>query len=215
VSTKFNLYIDPLDQATVYLVGGFYRQRGNLKEVIISEEELVRRCIANDRHAQEFLFSKYYNDLYLIAMRYLADHHLAEDAIIQAFTRVFKKLPSYSYQGPGSLGKWVRTILINESIRLLRKSTTVQFSEDLNYLEIENSEVSGLQNLQAADIMRMVEKLPAGYRTVFNLYVVEGFEHKEIAKMLGISENTSKSQLKKARHQLMNKLTEARNYGTT
>ena len=183
--------------------------------MIISEEELVRRCIENDRHAQEFLFNKYYDDLYLIAMRYLADHHTAEDAIIQAFTRVFKKLPGYSYRGPGSLGKWVRTILINESIRLLKKRTSVQFNEDLNYLEIEDSEISGLQNLQTADIISMIEKLPAGYRTVFNLYVIEGFAHKEIAGMLGISENTSKSQLKKARHQLMNKLTEARNYGNT
>ncbi len=185
-----------------------------MKEVIISEEELVRRCIANDRHAQEFLFNKYYHELYLIAMRYLADHHNAEDAIIQAFTRIYKKLPGYSHRGPGSLGRWVRTILINESIRLLKRSTSIQFNEDLKYLEVENSEVSGLQNLQAADIISMIEKLPAGYRTVFNLYVVEGFTHKEIASKLGISENTSKTQLKKARHQLMNKINQERDYGT-
>lgn len=147
-------------------------------------------------------------------MRYLVDHHLAEDAIIISFTRVFKNLRKFTYQGPGSLGKWIRTILINESIRMLRKRTTIQFDDDLRRLDTTNSDVNGLQQLQAADIMSMIEKLPTGYRTVFNLFVVEGYGHREIAEMLSISENTSKSQLKKARNRLINIINKERRYET-
>ncbi len=168
----------------------------------------------NDRHAQEFLFNKHYNDLYLIAMRYLSDHHDAEDVIIQSFTKVYKNLRKFSYQGPGSLGKWVRTILINEAIRSLKKRRLIEFNDDIRNIEHEFSEANGLQQMQASDIIRMIEKLPTGYRTVFNLFVIEGYAHKEIASMLGISENTSKTQLKKARNQLMNKINQESSYGT-
>jgi RNA polymerase sigma-70 factor (ECF subfamily) len=90
----------------------------------------------------------------------------------------------------------------------------IQFNEDLKHLETKNVEADGLQQMQASDIMRVIEQLPTGYRTVFNLYIVEGYAHKEIAKMLNISENTSKSQLMKARHQLMININEERHYGT-
>lgn len=185
-----------------------------VKVLILNEEELIKRCIKNDRHAQEFLFNQFYKELYLIAMRYLSDHHNAEDTIIQSFTRVFKNLKNFSYNGQGSLGKWVRTILINESIRLLKKRSLIQFNNDIKYLDFQDSDANGLQQMQASDITRMIEKLPTGYRTVFNLFVIEGYAHKEIAQMLGISENTSKTQLKKARHHLINNLNEDKAYGT-
>lgn len=182
--------------------------------MILNEKELINRCNDNDRHAQEFLFNQHYNDLYLIAMRYLSDHHDAEDVIIQSFTRVFKNLNKFTYNGPGSLGKWIRTILINEAIRSLKKQRLIEFNEDIRHLEREHAEANGLQQMQAAELLQMIEKLPTGYRTVFNLFVVEGFSHKEIADMLGISENTSKTQLKKARGHLMKNINEERNYGT-
>lgn len=182
--------------------------------MILNEEELVNRCLKKDRHAQEFLFNHHYNDLYLIAMRYLSDHHNAEDVVVQSFTKIFKNLKSFTYKGQGSLGRWIRTILINESIRLLRKNSLIQFNEDVKHLDAPNMEADGLQQMQASDIMRLIERLPTGYRTVFNLFVMEGFSHKEIAGMLKISENTSKSQLKKARNRLMNNINEEKHYGT-
>lgn len=185
-----------------------------MKELILNEKELINQCIDENRNAQESLFNQYYNELYLIAMRYLSDHHDAEDVIIQSFTKVFKNLNKFKYNGPGSLGKWVRTILINEAIRSLKKRRLIEFNKDIRHLELEHADANGLQQMQADDIIRMIEKLPTGYRTVFNLFVVEGFSHKEIAEMLGISENTSKTQLKKARGHLMNNINEERNYGT-
>ncbi len=185
-----------------------------MKELILNEEELIKRCTKSDRHAQEFLFNQFYKELYLVAMRYLSDHHDAEDAIIQSFTRVFKSLKRFSYKGQGSLGRWVRTILINESIRILKKRHLMQFDTDIKHIDFQNSDANGLQQLQASDITRMIEQLPTGYRTVFNLFIVEGYSHKEIAKMLGISENTSKSQLRKARNHLINNMNEESAYGT-
>ena len=182
--------------------------------MILNEEELIKRCVSGDRHAQEFLFNQFYKDLYLIAMRYLSDHHDAEDVIIHSYTRVFKNLKSFTYKGQGSLGRWVRTILINESIRLLKKRSLIQFNEDVKHLDYQNSDANGLQQMQASDITRMIEKLPTGYRTVFNLFAVEGYAHREIAEMLGISESTSKTQLKKARNHLMKNINEDRIYGT-
>ena len=168
-----------------------------MKELILNEKELAKRCINEDRHAQESLFNHYYPELYLIAMRYLSDHHNAEDVIIQSFTRVYKNLQKFIYQGPGSLGKWIRTILINEAIRFLRKKKLMEFNSNLNQLETRDIQPDSLQQMQAADIMRIIERLPTGYRTVFNLYVMEGYSHKEISVMLNVSESTSKTQLKK------------------
>jgi RNA polymerase sigma factor (sigma-70 family) len=184
------------------------------KEIILNEEELIQKCLRKDRHAQEFLFNQFYDELYVIAMRYLSDRHDAEDVIIQAFIRVFKSMHNFSFTGQGSLGKWIRTILINESIRSLKKRKLLHYHDDVRYLEPQHPEENALQQMQASDIIRMIENLPIGYRTVFNLFVVEGYSHKEIGQKLGISENTSKTQLKKARHQLMNIINEERRYGT-
>ena len=185
-----------------------------MNALILNEKELLKRCVKGDRRAQAFLFDQYYPDLYRIAMRYLSDHHHAEDAVVQSFTRVFKGMKSFSYQGPGSLGKWIRTILINEALRILKKKKLMRFDQDLRQLSVPSSGANALQQMQASDIQRMIEKLPAGYRTVFNLFVVEGYAHSEIAQMLGISKNTSKTQLKKARHHLINNLNAEDGYGT-
>ncbi len=195
--------------------GSIHEKTKTLKQLILNEEEFVKRCSHNDRHAQEFLFNQFYKELYLIAMRYLSDHHDAEDAIIQTMTKTFKSLHKFTYKGQGSLGRWIRTILINESIRMLKKRSLIQFNSELVHLDLQNSEANGLEQLQASDITRMIERLPTGYRTVFNLYIVEGYAHKDIAKMLGVSESTSKTQLKKARNYLMNSMQNDKAYGTS
>lgn len=185
-----------------------------VKTLILNEEELIKRCVNKDRHAQEFLFNQYYKELYTIGMRYMSDHHDTEDVVILTFTKVFKMLTRFEYRGTGSLGRWIRTILINESINLLKKRKLIQFQEDVISLEISHDAPDSLSQLQASDIYRMIERLPTGYRTVFNLFVVEGYSHKEIADMLGVSEGTSKSQLKKARTHLMNNVKQGEAYGT-
>lgn len=184
-----------------------------MKEFIIDEPQLIKQCIDGDHRSQEFLFNQFYSDLYLIAMRYLSNHQDAEDAIVQSFVKVFKNLKKFNHTGQGSLGRWIRTILINESIRMLKRRNLIHFNEDIQTLEIQNMDANGLEQLQASDITQMIEMLPTGYRTVFNLYVIEGHSHKEIAQLLQISENTSKTQLKKARHHLMKNISNENAYG--
>lgn len=181
--------------------------------MILNEEELVEQCLKKERRAQEMLYNHFYADLYRIAIRYLSHHHDTEDAIILTFTKVFKYLKKFTFQGPGSLGKWIRTILINESIRLLKKRKTLHFTEDSHHINLPNKETNGLEQMQVDDLLKMIEQLPAGYRTVFNLFIIEGYSHKEIATLLSISENTSKTQLKKARTHLMNRITTEKMYG--
>tara|TARA_R110002049_G_scaffold284989_3_gene465673 strand:- start:2899 stop:3477 length:579 start_codon:yes stop_codon:yes gene_type:complete len=188
--------------------------QSNERELILNEEILIQNCIGNNRRAQETLYSNYYKELYLIAMRYLSDHHDAEDAIILCFTKVFKNLNTFNYQGQGSLGKWIRTILINESIRLLNKRNQFDFQSDLESINLPITTANSLEQMQASDILQLIEALPTGYRTIFNLYAIEGFSHKEIAALLKISENTSKTQLKKARTSLMNSINKEKAYGT-
>lgn len=182
--------------------------------MILNEEKLIASCIDNNRQAQESLYNQFYKEMYLLAMRYLSDHNDAEDAVILSFTKIYKGLKKFKHQGQGSLGKWMRTILIHESIRIIKKRKLLHFSDDVQFLSIASNTVDGLQQMQASDIMLMIERLPAGYRTIFNLFVVEGYNHREIAAMLNISENTSKTQLKKARTSLMQKIKIENAYGT-
>jgi RNA polymerase sigma factor (sigma-70 family) len=104
----------------------------------------------------------------------------------------FAVLPAFTYQGKGSLSKWITTILINESLRILKKRNAFQFENESDQKDIRSLQPDGFQQLNNADIVRMIEQLPTGYRTVFNLFIIEGFSHREIANMLGISENTVK-----------------------
>lgn len=185
-----------------------------MKELFLNEEKLIERCLERDRHAQEFLYNQHYSALYLIAMRYLSDHHDAEDAIILAFTKVFKNLKKFTFQGQGSLGKWIRTILINETIKLLKKKKELYYKDDLQHLAIKSESANGLEQLQASELLSLIERLPPGYRTIFNLFVIEGYTHKAIADLLKISENTSKTQLKKARNSLQNSINKEQANGT-
>lgn len=184
-----------------------------MKTWIISEEKLVERCLKRDRKAEESLYERYYAELYRIGMRYLSDHQDTEDVAIQSFTKVYQNLKSFQYYGKGSLGKWIRTIMINESLKFLQRRKNIAFEEDLGVVETESDNWNALQHMEAEDVLRMIEALPNGYRIVFNLYIIEGYSHQEIAEMLNISENTSKSQLRKARLTLIQALKAEKSYG--
>ena len=186
-----------------------------MKTLIFSEEKLVERCLANDRKAQATLYEQHYADLYRLGMRYLSDHQDTEDVVIQSFTKAFQNLKAFRFQGQGSLGKWIRTILIHEALKLLQKRKAFAFDSPVEEAQLESPDFNALQSMAAEEIIRMIERLPSGYRTVFNLYSIEGYGHKEVAEMLGISESTSKTQLMKARKTLMHSIaTSTTHYGS-
>lgn len=139
-------------------------------------------------------------------MRYLGNHHDTEDVLSMAYTRIFRRIQQLEYRGQGSLLKWVTTIVIHEALRFLENKKQVIFQEDESLLMKSAALPAPIDVLDLEEVARVLDEMPKGYRRVFNLFAIEGYSHKEIADMLKISENTSKSQLSKARNYMIQKL---------
>ena len=143
--------------------------------------------------------------MFAVCLRYMGDRMPAEDILQDGFITLFSKLDSYS--GEGSFEGWARKIFVNTALMSLRKIDALKLSGDLEEAGNLSSDISTqIQNIGYKEIMKIVMKLPDGYRTVFNMFVVEGFSHKEIAQALNISEVTSRSQLQRARMILQEKI---------
>ena len=160
------------------------------------ETELINGCLKGDRTSQQKVYDIYSPKMYAICCRYLRDPMQAEDALVTAFTRILEKISQYS--GEGSFEGWMKTIVIREALTILRKNQ-LRFETGLEENENRIPAQSWYDPLDTEDLLNMIHQLPPGYRTVFNLYAIDGYAHKEIAAQLGISENTSKSQLSRAR----------------
>lgn len=168
------------------------------------EDDLVNGCRRGDQRAQQRLFDLYSSRMYGICRRYVKNSMQAEDVLVSAFTKVFEKIGQF--KGEGSFEGWIRRIIINEALTSLRKSRAMMIETDLQQAEREPDYDGLSDHLEAEDLLRLIERLPPGYRVVFNMYAIDGFSHKEIADHLGISENTSKSQLSRARTYLQKSL---------
>jgi RNA polymerase sigma-70 factor (ECF subfamily) len=170
------------------------------------EEELIKGCLRRERTAQQQLFDLYSSKMYALCYRYVRHAMEAEDILVTAFTKVFDRIGQF--KGEGSFEGWIRRIMVNEALTYLRKSRAMYLETDLEQADREPDYDKLSDHLEAEDLMKMIQDLPAGYRVVFNMYAIDGYSHKEIAGQLGISENTSKSQLSRARVYLQKKLAE-------
>lgn len=180
---------------------------GIQKEQTMDDEEMLRGCKANKEHAQKFLFDRYARIMTAICLRYADTYEEAQDIVQDGFIKVFNKIGSFS--GKGSLEGWIRRIMVNTSLDYLRKIKNERFNVSVEDIEFKLSEDQmAITSLQAEDLLNLVKALPVGYRTVFNMYAIEGYTHKEIGIELGVSENTSKSQYSRARTLLQKKLEE-------
>lgn len=155
--------------------------------------------------AQKCLFDLYSDRMLLLCRRYLKSHEDAEEAMLDGFCRFFKKINSFTYKGEGAAEALLRQIMINECLMVLRKKNAFQLVSESAAEDIPFAE-EAFSRLSAAEIFNLIVQLPLGYRTVFNLYVIEGMGHKEIAGLMKISEGTSKSQLSKAKAMLQKTL---------
>ncbi|MDE6153887.1 MAG: RNA polymerase sigma factor [Muribaculaceae bacterium] len=163
--------------------------------------DLVRR---GDRTAMRLMYSKYIGHLTAVCSRYVSDDEDVKDVLQDSFIKIFDSLSDFVYRGDGSLKAWVTRIVINESLRLIRSRSLVAFvmlENDVPAVD-ETEQLPDIETVPPEVIHSLIRNLPDGYRTVFNLYVVEGRSHREISKMLGISENTSASQLHRAKNAL-------------
>ena len=174
----------------------------------MNDETLVKECVSGKAKAQRMLFDRYSAKMLGVAIRYIKDKERAEDVLQDAFIKVFKNLDRFKHDG--SLEGWIRRIVVNTALDQLRKNKKRQGDIELDnsFLEITTNNFTE-ERLQAESLMKLVQALPDGYRTVFNMFAIEGYSHKEIAKKLGITENTSKSQYSRAKtalREILNKL---------
>lgn len=158
-------------------------------------DELIRGCVRQRERAQRALYERLAPTMYAVCLRYVRDADDAQDVLLRAFTRVFGKIKQY--QQEGSFEGWVRRIVVNEALMFLRQQKNMHVAVDLEQAtEVSTSPSS---QLEADDLLQLVQELPLGFRTVFNLYCIEGYTHAGIAQQLNISEGTSKSQLSRAK----------------
>lgn len=173
----------------------------------MTEQQLIIGCKANERRAQRAVYNRYSPVMLAVARRYTARDADAEDVLISAFFKVFDKIGTFT--DSGSFEGWIRRIVVNEALMLLRKKHALKQASEIEDVNPTSFSVpaEAASRLAEADIMNLLDRMPVGYRTVFNLYVVEGYKHREIAEMLGISINTSKSQLILAKKRMREQLT--------
>jgi RNA polymerase sigma-70 factor (ECF subfamily) len=170
------------------------------------EDELIKGCLRRDGSAQQQLFDLYSSKMYTICYRYVKNSMEAEDILVTAFTKIFERIGQF--KGEGSFEGWIKRIMVNESLTFIRRNRSMYVETELEQADREPDYNKLSDHLEAEDLMNMIQQLPAGYRVVFNMYAIDGYSHKEIAEQLGISENTSKSQLSRARVYLQKMLLE-------
>lgn len=177
-----------------------------LKVYRAREHELIEGCRRQNRQAQQALYELYSGKMYALCCRYVKDKMEAEDVLVVSFTKIFERI--HQYKGDGSFEGWIRRVMVNESLGFLRKNKSMYVETDIEAADREPNYEQLDSALEAEDLMKLIEGLPTGYRVVFNLYAIDGYSHQEIAEQLGINENTSKSQLSRARVLLQKRLLE-------
>ncbi|MAC96252.1 MAG: RNA polymerase subunit sigma-24 [Flavobacteriales bacterium] len=170
----------------------------------MDEKKLIQACIKEDKSAQKALYDLFSAKMYFVCLRYARHEAEAQDILQDAFIKVFDKLDSFRFNG--SFEGWVRRIMVNTALNYCRKSTYKY--ENIGIEDYQDKVVNSkaISRLSEQELLGIIQQLPDGYRMVFNLYIIEGYSHKEIAEMLSISENTSRSQLAKARKWVQNVL---------
>ena len=177
------------------------------KHLNTRETDWIEGAKRGDRRSQKAIYDLLSAKMFAVCLRYMGDRDAAEDILQDGFVTLFTKLDSYS--GEGSFEGWARKIFVNTALMSLRKKDTLRNSEDVDAAwNVTSDDPSAIQRIGYNDLIRMISSLPPGFRTVFNMYIIEGYSHKEIAEALDISETTSRSQLQRARMLLQNKIKE-------
>ena len=167
--------------------------------------QLIESCRKGDRAAQKILYDRLASRMFPVCMRYVGDRTTAEDVLQDGFVTLFTRLDSY--KGEGSFEGWARRIFVTTALMNLRKKDALKMSDELEAIRgMKADTASQIQNIGYKELMKLVMSLPTGFRTVFNMYAIEGYSHKEIAEMLGITETTSRTQFSRARIWLQNKI---------
>lgn len=172
--------------------------------------QLIESCIKGNRVSQKALYDRLAPRMFPLCIRYIGDREAAEDVLQDGFVTLFTRLEDY--KGEGSFEGWARKIFVNTALMNLRKKDALKMSDDLEAARgLKAETASQMQNMGYKELLAMITELPPGFRIVFNMYAIEGYSHKEIGEMLGISETTSRTQLSRARIWLQKKIKEKDN----
>ena len=167
----------------------------------MDEKQLITGCVNSDRRAQKALYDKYSRRMMAVCLRYVKDTEDARDLLQEGFVKLYTNIQRYT--GDGSFDGWVRKIFVNCALERLRHNDVLRNADNINDIDYaEISDESTVSEISAEEIMIYVRSLPDGFRTVFNLFAIEGYSHKEIGQILNISESTSRSQYMRARKML-------------
>lgn len=168
----------------------------------MTERQIIEGCRRGDAAAQRELYERYAATMMGICCRYVRERAVAEDLLHDGFITVYTKIAEF--RGEGSFEGWCKRIFVNTALGFLRRNNTIIGSDKIETAgAVDNGEPNVINRISEAELMNIIGMLPDGYRTILNLYAIEGYSHKEIGEMLGISENTSRSQYFRARGKLM------------
>lgn len=172
----------------------------------MQQDKLIKKVIEGNPRAQKAFYDQYASKMYSVSLRFAKDVDEANDILQEGFVKVFSNLASY--RNEGSLEGWIRRTIVNTAINYYKKNLKHRHYSDLDTVMIfeKSDNVSAIDKMSENELLVIISKLPDGYRTVFNLNVIEGYTHREIGDMLNISENTSKSQLARARAYLQKRV---------
>lgn len=176
----------------------------------MEELQLIEGCKRQDRKSQQLVYEKYARVMYGICLRYLSDREAAQDLLQDGFIKVFLNINSF--ENKGSFEGWMKRVFVNLALENIRKDKTKKmYSDDIENvsdIDIIDEAEGDIDGITEDELLKMVQELPQGYRSVFNLYAIEDYSHKEISEMLGIAEGTSRSQYIRARALLQEKIKE-------
>lgn len=176
----------------------------------MSDQELAKGCIEGRKEAQQLLWKQYSRKMMGVCMRYADSRQEAEDVLQEGFIKVFEKIGQWTGSGP--LGGWIRTVMVNTALTHIRSTKKWKDGADIEAAEeLDAADIDAVSRMNEQALLKLIESMPTGYRTVFNLFAVEGYSHKEIADSMGITENTSKTQFLKAKNWLKKNITVSEN----
>jgi RNA polymerase sigma-70 factor (ECF subfamily) len=172
-----------------------------MKSEIMTDEDLVKECVSGSSVAQKKFYDMFARKMMGVCLRYTNNYEEAQDVLQDAFVKIFNKLPDF--QSKGSLEGWIRRIMVNTALDAYRKAKKHQSNVDVDSVGyLLDSEDYTIENINAQDLLKIIQSIPEGYRVVFNLFAIEGYSHKEVADRLGVTESTSKSQYSRAKKML-------------
>jgi len=171
---------------------------------MLSEADLVESCVRGNRVAQRELYDRYAGRMLTVCRRYVRTTAEAEDVLQEGFLKAFEHIKSFRFES--DLGSWIRSIMVRTALNSRRQKLYLMPLLDVSNAGLEDSEPSVVSNLEAEQLITLIQELPEGCRVIFNLYAIEGYTHQEISEMLNISSGTSKSQYSRARQLLRDKI---------